>query len=184
MRSILIFVFLFLVSCATQKVEEFQQENCYQYITFPEFHRCSEKVVKSTYSYRLSFERDIIDQYFAFGEVLALQVEKKTKDNIEAFEIWGDELDKAVRQAELRGKEAAEITIITAALAVTAYIIYKESRRIKEFKKLENSASSTVNKVAGTTSSYTPNSGVAACRVGLLINRVQGTRNNLMNNWC
>ena len=165
-------------------MQETQQENCYQYTSFPEFHRCSEKVVKSSYSYRLSFERDIIDQYFAFGEVLALQVEKKTKDNIEVFEIWGDELDKAVKQAELRGKEAAEITIITAALAVTAYIIYKESRRIKEFKKLENSASSAVNKVAGTTSSYTPNSGVAACRVGLLINRVQGTRNNLMNNWC
>ena len=64
-------------------------------------------------------------------------VEKKTKDNIEVFEIWGDELDKAVKQAELRGQEAAEITIITAAIAVTAYIIYKESRRIKEFKKLE-----------------------------------------------
>jgi hypothetical protein len=69
--------------------------------------------------------------------VLALQVEKKTKDNIEAFEIWGDELDKAVKQAELRGKEAVEVTIITAAIAVTAYIIYKETEEIKEFKKLE-----------------------------------------------
>ena len=74
-----ILVFLFLISCATQKVQETQQENCYQYTSFPEFHRCSEKVVKSSYSYRLSFERDIIDQYFAFGEVLALQVEKKNK---------------------------------------------------------------------------------------------------------
>ena len=43
----------------------------------------------------------------------------------------------------------------------------------KYMKRIENSASSAVNKVAGTTSSYTPNSGVAACRVGLLINRVQ-----------
>jgi hypothetical protein len=179
-----IFIFLILVSCATQKVEQTQQENCYQYTTFPEFHRCSEKVVKSGYSYKLSFERDIIDQYFAFGEVLALQVEKKTKDNIEAFEIWGDELDKAVRQAELRGKEAAEVTIITAAIAVTAYLIYKEHRRIKEFKKLETSASSAVNKVTGTTAAYTPNSQIAACRMGLLINRVQGTTNNLMRTWC
>ena len=101
MRLIIGLIFFFLVSCATQKVEEIQQENCYQYKTFPEFHRCSEKVVKNSFDYKFSFERDIIDQYFAFGEVLALQVEKKTKYNIQAFEIWGEELDKAVAQAEL-----------------------------------------------------------------------------------
>jgi hypothetical protein len=184
MRLATALVFLFLYSCATQKVQETQQENCYQYISFPEFHRCSEKVVKSSYNYRLSFEKDIIDQYFAFGEVLAIQVEKKSKDNIEAFQIWGDELDRAVKQAELRGKEAVEVTIITAAIAVTAYIIYKENRRIKEFKKLENSASSVVNKAAGTTAAYTPNSQIAACRMGLLMNRVQGTSNNFMRTWC
>ena len=78
MKLATVLIFLFLISCATQKVQETQQENCYQYASFPEFHRCSEKVVKSSYNYRLSFERDIIDQYFAFGEVLALQVEKKT----------------------------------------------------------------------------------------------------------
>ena len=78
MRLIIGLIFFFLVSCATQKVEVIQQENCYQYKTFPEFHRCSEKVVKSSFDYKFSFERDIIDQYFAFGEVLALQVEKKT----------------------------------------------------------------------------------------------------------
>jgi hypothetical protein len=134
MRLIISLVFFFLVSCATQKVEEIQQENCYQYKTFPEFHRCSEKVVKSSFDYKFSFERDIIDQYFAFGEVLALQVEKKTKDNIQAFEIWGEELDKAVTQAELRGKEATELAIITAAIAVTAYIIYKEQNKTKELE--------------------------------------------------
>jgi hypothetical protein len=134
MRLIIVLFFLFLVSCATQKVEEIQQENCYQYKTFPEFHRCSEKVVKGSFNYKFSFERDIIDQYFAFGEVLALQVEKKTKDNIQAFEIWGEELDKAVTQAELRGKEATELAIITAAIAVTAYIIYKEQKKTKEIK--------------------------------------------------
>ena len=85
MRLIISLVFFFLFSCATQKVEVMQQENCYQYKTFPEFHRCSEKVVKSSFNYKFSFERDIIDQYFAFGEVLALQVEKKTKDNIQNY---------------------------------------------------------------------------------------------------
>ena len=168
-----ILVFLFLISCATQKVQETQQENCYQYTSFPEFHRCSEKVVKSSYSYRLSFERDIIDQYFAFGEVLALQVEKKTKDNIEVFEIWGDELDKAVKQAELRGQEAAEITIITAAIAVTAYIIYKEQNKTKEIKKFTSTTSKSV-------SNFVNPQDKSACNYGKYIYSITGRINGYM----
>lgn len=173
MRLIISLVFFFLVSCATQKVEEIQQENCYQYKTFPEFHRCSEKVVKGSYNYKFSFERDIIDQYFAFGEVLALQVEKKTKDNIEAFEIWGEELDKAVIQAELRGKEATELAIITAAIAVTAYIIYKEQRKVKEVKNLTSSTSKSV-------SSFVNPQNQSACNYGKYIYSITGRINGYM----
>jgi hypothetical protein len=173
MRLIIGRVFFFLVSCATQKVEVIQQENCYQYKTFPEFHRCSEKVVKGSFDYKFSFERDIIDQYFAFGEVLALQVEKKTKDNIEAFEIWGEELDKAVVQAELRGKEATELAIITAAIAVTAYIIYKEQKKIKEVKNLTSSTSRTV-------SSFVNPQNQSACNYGKYIYSMTGRINGYM----
>ena len=173
MRLIVSLIFIFLVSCATQKVEVVQQENCYQYKTFPEFHRCSEKVVKGSFDYKFSFERDIIDQYFAFGEVLALQVEKKTKDNIEAFEIWGEELDKAVVQAELRGKEATELAIITAAIAVTAYIIYKEQKKIKEVKNLTSSTSRTV-------SSFVNPQNQSACNYGKYIYSMTGRINGYM----
>ena len=173
MRFVIFFVFIFLISCATQKVQETQQENCYQYTSFPEFHRCSEKVVKSSYSYILSFERDIIDQYFAFGEVLALQVEKKTKDNIQAFEVWGEELDKAVIQAELRGKEATELAIITAAIAVTAYIIYKEQRKVKEVKNLTSSTSKSV-------SSFVNPQNQSACNYGKYIYSITGRINGYM----
>jgi hypothetical protein len=173
MRLIVSLIFVFLVSCATQKVEVVQQENCYQYKTFPEFHRCSEKVVKGSFDYKFSFERDIIDQYFAFGEVLALQVEKKTKDNIEAFEIWGEELDKAVVQAELRGKEATELAIITAAIAVTAYIIYKEQKKIKEVKNLTSSTSRTV-------SSFVNPQNQSACNYGKYIYSMTGRINGYM----
>ena len=173
MRLIISLVFFFLFSCATQKVEVMQQENCYQYKTFPEFHRCSVKVVKSSFNYKFSFERDIIDQYFAFGEVLALQVEKKTKDNIQAFEIWGEELDKAVVQAELRGKEATELAIITAAIAVTAYIIYKEQSKAKEIKKLTSSTSKSV-------SSFVNPQDVSACNYGKYIYSITGRINGYM----
>lgn len=173
MRFIVYFFFIFLISCATQKVEDIQQENCYQYKTFPEFHRCSEKVVKSSYNYKFSFERDIIDQYFAFGEVLALQVEKKTKDNIQAFEVWGEELDKAVIQAELRGKEATELAIITAAIAVTAYIIYKEQRKVKEVKNLTSSTSKSV-------SSFVNPQNQSACNYGKYIYSITGRINGYM----
>ena len=173
MRLIISLVFFFLVSCATQKVEEIQQENCYQYKTFPEFHRCSEKVVKSSFDYKFSFERDIIDQYFAFGEVLALQVEKKTKDNIQAFEIWGDELDKAVAQAELRGKEATELVIITAAIAVTAYIIYKEQNKTKEIKKFTSTTSKSV-------SNFVNPQDKSACNYGKYIYSMTGRINGYM----
>jgi hypothetical protein len=173
MRLIVSLIFVFLISCATQKVEVVQQENCYQYKTFPEFHRCSEKVVKGSFDYKFSFERDIIDQYFAFGEVLALQVEKKTKDNIEAFEIWGEELDKAVVQAELRGKEATELAIITAAIAVTAYIIYKEQKKIKEVKNLTSSTSRTV-------SSFVNPQNQSACNYGKYIYSMTGRINGYM----
>jgi hypothetical protein len=169
MRLIIILSFLFFVSCATQKVQETQQENCYQYKTFPEFHRCSEKVVKDSYNYKFSFERDIIDQYFAFGEVLALQVEKKTKDNAEAFNTWGEELEKAVTQAELRGQEATELAAITAAIAVTAYIIYKEQKKIKEVKSLTSSASSSINSLTSNNSS--------ACNYGKYIFNITGRIN-------
>ena len=173
MKFTVYFFFIFLISCATQKVEDIQQENCYQYKTFPEFHRCSEKVVKSSYNYKFSFERDIIDQYFAFGEVLALQVEKKTKDNIQAFEVWGEELDKAVIQAELRGKEATELAIITAAIAVTAYIIYKEQRKVKEVKNLTSSTSKTV-------SSFVNPQNQSACNYGKYIYSITGRINGYM----
>lgn len=173
MRFAVYFVFIFLFSCATQKVDDIQQENCYQYKTFPEFHRCSEKVVKGSYNYKFSFERDIIDQYFAFGEVLALQVEKKTKDNIQAFEVWGEELDKAVIQAELRGKEATELAIITAAIAVTAYIIYKEQRKVKEVKNLTSSTSKSV-------SSFVNPQNQSACNYGKYIYSMTGRINGYM----
>ena len=173
MRFAVYFVFIFLISCATQKVEDIQQENCYQYKTFPEFHRCSEKVVKGSYNYKFSFERDIIDQYFAFGEVLALQVEKKTKDNVQAFEVWGEELDKAVIQAELRGKEATELAIITAAIAVTAYIIYKEQRKVKEVKNLTSSTSKSV-------SSFVNPQNQSACNYGKYIYSITGRINGYM----
>jgi hypothetical protein len=169
MRLVVALIFLFLISCATQKVQETQQENCYQYKTFPEFHRCSEKVVKDSYNYKFSFERDIIDQYFAFGEVLALQVEKKTKNNIEAFNIWGEELEKAVTQAELRGQEATELAIITAAIAVTAFIIYKEQKKIKEVKSLTSSTSSSINSLTSSNSS--------ACSYGKYIFSITGRIN-------
>lgn len=173
MKFAVYFVFIFLISCATQKVDDIQQENCYQYKTFPEFHRCSEKVVKGSYNYKFSFERDIIDQYFAFGEVLALQVEKKTKDNIQAFEVWGEELDKAVIQAELRGKEATELAIITAAIAVTAYIIYKEQRKVKEVKNLTSSTSKSV-------SSFVNPQNQSACNYGKYIYSITGRINGYM----
>ena len=173
MKFAVYFVFIFLISCATQKVEDIQQENCYQYKTFPEFHRCSEKVVKGSYNYKFSFERDIIDQYFAFGEVLALQVEKKTKDNVQAFEVWGEELDKAVIQAELRGKEATELAIITAAIAVTAYIIYKEQRKVKEVKNLTSSTSKSV-------SSFVNPQNQSACNYGKYIYSITGRINGYM----
>jgi hypothetical protein len=173
MRFAVYFVFIFLISCATQKVDDIQQENCYQYKTFPEFHRCSEKVVKGSYNYKFSFERDIIDQYFAFGEVLALQVEKKTKDNIQAFEVWGEELDKAVIQAELRGNEATELAIITAAIAVTAYIIYKEQRKVKEVKNLTSSTSKSV-------SSFVNPQNQSACNYGKYIYSITGRINGYM----
>ena len=173
MKFAVYFVFIFLISCATQKVDDIQQENCYQYKTFPEFHRCSEKVVKGSYNYKFSFERDIIDQYFAFGEVLALQVEKKTKDNVQAFEVWGEELDKAVIQAELRGKEATELAIITAAIAVTAYIIYKEQRKVKEVKNLTSSTSKSV-------SSFVNPQNQSACNYGKYIYSITGRINGYM----
>jgi hypothetical protein len=169
MKLLFSIVFLFLISCATQKVQETQQENCYQYKTFPEFHRCSEKVVKDSYNYKFSFERDIIDQYFAFGEVLSLQVEKKNKNNIEAFNVWGEELERAVTQAELRGKEATDLAIITAAIAVTAYIIYKEQKKIKEVKSLTSSTSSSINSLTSSNSS--------ACNYGKYIFSITGRIN-------
>jgi len=45
----------------------------------------------------------------------------------------------------LRGKEATELAIITVAIAVTAYIIYKEQRKVKEVKNLTSSTSKSVS---------------------------------------
>lgn len=182
-----IIALLFLSCCATDKIQQTQSENCFQYTFFPQFQRCSEQVVKGSYDYRFGFEKDIIDQYFAYGEVLALQVERKTLDNIEAFKQWGDELDAATSKAQLREGKALELTIVTAALAVTAYSLYKQNLKIKDTNRTQLTTSSSVNRLTPTSSSitnYTPNSGVAACKVGLLINRIQGITNNLMRTWC
>jgi hypothetical protein len=101
------------------------------------------------------------------------KLKKKTKDNIEAFEIWGEELDKAVVQAELRGKEATELAIITAAIAVTAYIIYKEQKKIKEVKNLTSSTSRTV-------SSFVNPQNQSACNYGKYIYSMTGRINGYM----
>jgi hypothetical protein len=104
---------------------------------------------------------------------LLCKSKKKTKNNIEAFEVWGQELDKAVVQAELRGKEATELAIITAAIAVTAYIIYKEQSKTKEIKKLTSSTSKSV-------SSFVNPQDVSACNYGKYIYSITGRINGYM----
>ena len=62
----------------------------------------------------------------------------------------------------MRGKEATELAIITAAIAVTAYIIYKEQRKVKEVKNLTSSTSKSV-------SSFVNPQNQSACNYGKYI---------------
>ena len=47
------------------------------------------------------FDKDFINAYFAYGEVLAIDVEKGRKNNFEAFKIWGEEFEKSVDESKL-----------------------------------------------------------------------------------
>ena len=146
-------LFFFISSCATKNIEKSQDEYCFSFKTFPKYHRCTEEIVKKSFKYKYGFEKDIIDKYFAYGEVLAIDVEKGRKKNIDAYKEWGMELQKAVVESEKKGKEAIRATVITAIIAVAVYAIYKEyledNYRIEEanqardnVRSLQKSASS------------------------------------------
>jgi hypothetical protein len=184
-KILLALAILFFSSCTTEQIKQ-TQSNCYILSSFTEFHRCSENIVKNSYEYKFSFERDIIDQYFAYGEVLSQQVERKTLNNAEAFKSWGDQLVKDTLRAEARGKEAQELVVLTGSLALIAFNIYKAKAPSPSVSNTQVQTSVTPNISRATTAvaNYTPNSQIAACRVGLIINRVQGTVNNLMRTWC
>lgn len=139
-------IFCLVTSCATKNIQKSQDISCINFTSFPKYHECTEEVVKSTFKYKYGFEKDIIDSYFAYGEVLSIDVQKGRKENYEAFRIWGEELEKAVQQSEEKGKQAVKTTVITAMIAIAVYAIYKEyledSYRIDEANKASDSVKS------------------------------------------
>lgn len=152
MKFVILFIFFLITSCATTKVEKIQEDNCFSYKNFPDYHRCSERVVKNSYTYKLSFEKNIIDEYFAYGEVLAIDVEKGRKNNFEAFMVWGKELEKSIEQAKLKGKKTAKTVIITAVIAIAVYVIYKEylekQMEIKEISEAKKTTTSSISSLS------------------------------------
>ena len=148
---LLLLSLFFLNSCASQKISEIQEENCYDYKEFEKFHRCAERLTKDSYKYKFSFDKDIINAYFAYGEVLAIDVEKGRKDNYEAFRIWGEELEKSVNEAQEKGARAIKTAVVTAIIAIAVYSIYKEyledTYKIEEISQTKNSISN-LNPVA------------------------------------
>ena len=153
MKKIFLTLFLFFLinSCATQNISEIQAENCYNYKEFEKFHRCAEKLTKDSYQYKFSFDKDIINAYFAYGEVLAIDVEKGRKDNFEAFKIWGKELEKSVDESKEKGARAIKTAVVTAVIAIAVYSIYKEyledTYEVEEISQTKNSISN-LNPVA------------------------------------
>jgi hypothetical protein len=156
---LLIIIFCSITNCATKSIKKSQDISCINYTSFPKYHECTEGVVKSTFKYKYGFEKDIIDSYFAYGEVLSIDVKKGRKENYEAFRIWGDELEKAVQQSEKKGKQAVKTTVITAMIAIAVYAIYKEyledNYRIDEANKVSDNVKSLQSSV--TTSSWQNN---------------------------
>ena len=138
-------LFFLINSCATQNISEIQVENCYNYKEFEKFHRCAERLTKDSYQYKFSFDKDIINAYFAYGEVLAIDVEKGRKDNFEAFKIWGKELEKSVDESKEKGARAIKTAVVTAVIAIAVYSIYKEyledTYKIEEISQTKNSIS-------------------------------------------
>lgn len=173
----LLLLSFFLTSCATKKIDSMQKDTCVQLKKFPDFHRCSEAVVKNSYAYKLSLDRDIIDVYFAYGELLALDVEKGRKNNFEAYNIWGKELEKSIEEAELKGKKTAKTVIVTAAIAVAVYIIYKEyledQLEIKEVTEAKKTTTNSFNAVSYRNSQ--------ACNYGKYIYSVTGRLSGYLN---
>ena len=153
MKKIFLTLFLFFLinSCATQNISEIQEENCYNYKEFEKFHRCAEKLTKDSYQYKFSFDKDIINAYFAYGEVLAIDVEKGRRDNFEAFKIWGKELEKSVDESKEKGARAIKTAVVTAVIAIAVYSIYKEyledTYEVEEISQTKNSISN-LNPVA------------------------------------
>jgi hypothetical protein len=151
-KSLLIFLFFLLSSsCATQKISTIQEENCYDFKEFTKFHRCAERLTKDTYQYKFSFDKDIINAYFAYGEVLAIDVEKGRKDNFEAFKIWGEELEKSVDESREKGARAIKTAVVTAIIAIAVYSIYKEyledKYEIEEISQARNTTSNSINRL-------------------------------------
>ena len=153
MRKILAIFLFFLLSsgCATQKISTLQEENCYDYKEFNKFHRCAEKLTKDTYQYKFSFDKEIINAYFAYGEVLAIDVEKGRKNNFEAFKTWGEELEKSVDESKEKGARAIKTAVVTAVIAIAVYSIFKEylddKYKVKEISQAKNSASNSINRL-------------------------------------
>ena len=55
---LVLILFFFINSWATQNISEIQEENCYDYKQFEKFHRCAEKLTKDSYQYKFSFAKE------------------------------------------------------------------------------------------------------------------------------